>query len=168
VSGVRRRAAFHRVRTPARDPAHATSHHHPNAEERMSPVQHAVTGHVLSFSLADEMRTVRGELGAARERIGRTLVKDGPLRVTLVAVGPGGALEPHRADGPISVHVLDGEIAFEAEGRTWTLGPGDLLALERGIPHAVRSERGGVFLLTVVLADRGATAAPHGADAHAG
>ena len=137
----------------------------------MSPVQHPVTGHVLSFSLADEMRTVRDALGAhgaSRERAGRTLVKDGPLRVTLVAVGAGGGLEAHRAEGPISVHVLEGEIAFEAEGRTWTLGPGDLLALDRGIPHAVRSERGGVFLLTVVLPTGAGSGAQQSADAHAG
>jgi len=134
----------------------------------MSPVQHPVTGHVLVFSLADEMRAVRDALGTARERVGRTLVKDGPLRVTLVAVGAGGGLEAHRAEGPISVHVLEGEIAFEAEGRTWTLGPGDLLALDRGIPHAVRSERGGVFLLTVVLPTGAGSGAQQSADAHAG
>ena len=72
------------------------------------------------------------------------------------------------AEGPISVHVLEGEIAFEAEGRTWTLGPGDLLALAHGIPHAVRSERGGVFLLTVVLPPGAGSGAPQGNDAHAG
>ena len=137
----------------------------------MSPIQHPVTGPVLTFSLADELRAVRDALGAggtSRARIGRTLVKDGPLRVTLVAVGAGGGLEPHRAEGPISVHVLEGEIAFEAEGRTWTLGPGDLLALDHGIPHAVRSERGGVFLLTVVLPPGVGSGAPQSADAHAG
>ena len=134
----------------------------------MSPVQHPVTGHFLRFSLADEMRTVRDALGTSRERVGRTLVKDGPLRLTLVAVGPGGAMEPHRAEGPIAVHVLEGEIVFEAEGQSWTLGAGELLALEHGIPHAVRSERGGVFLLTVVLPPGAGSGASRRADANAG
>src|SRR5690606_22863485 len=54
----------------------------------MSGVQHAVTGTTLSFVLEDEMQTVRENLGSSG-RTGRTLVKDGPLRVTLVGLGAG-------------------------------------------------------------------------------
>ena len=118
----------------------------------MSPVQHPVSGPVLSFSLADELRTVHDELAKTERRIGRTLVKDGPLRVTLVGLNAGGELRPHSAAGPITVHVLEGELEFEAEGRRWTLGAGMLLALNAGITHAVRSTNGGVFLLTLAAA----------------
>lgn len=124
----------------------------------MSPVRHPVTGHALSFSLEEEIRTVRGELASASSRSARTLVKDGPLRVTLVGVNPGGELHPHRADGPITIHVLEGEIELRAEGEAWTLAAGTLLALDAGITHAVRSPRGGIFLLTVVAAAGGGEA----------
>jgi quercetin dioxygenase-like cupin family protein len=117
----------------------------------MSPVQHPVSGSALSFSLAEESRRVRAELGDSRERIARTLVKEGSLRVTLVALRAGGALEPHKAEGPISVHVLEGDVELTADGRTWSLEPGGLLALDAGVTHDVRSSRGALFLLTVAM-----------------
>src|SRR5438094_6783455 len=61
-------------------------------EALMSSIQHRVSGRALSFSLEDEMRKVRQELTSASARIARTLVKDGPLTVTLVAVRSGGGL----------------------------------------------------------------------------
>lgn len=125
----------------------------------MSPVQHPVSGAALSFELAQEMDTVRRELAGASARIARTLVKEGPLRVTLVGVSAGGGLKQHKSDGPISIQVLEGAIEVEAEGRSWPLAAGALLVLEAGLAHAVRSDRGGFFLLTLV-AGGGRTAEP--------
>lgn len=116
----------------------------------MSPVQHPVSGPELMFSLADELRAVREELDAGRERSGRTLVKEGGLRLTLVGVKAGGTIAPHKADGPISVQVLEGEIEFEAHGKSHSLGMGSLFVLDSQVPHSVRSARGGIFLLTMV------------------
>lgn len=120
----------------------------------MSPVQHSVTGPVLSFDLAEEMNTVRAELNAESGRIARTLVKDGPLTVTLVGVSAGGALHVHKADGPISLQGLEGDIEVDANARAWTLAPGALLVLEPGVSHGVRSRGGGFFLLTVIAPRR--------------
>lgn len=114
----------------------------------MSPIQRPVTGSPLTFALADELQIVRQQLGTS-SRTARTLVKNGALRVTLVGLAPGGELAAHSADGPITVHVLEGAIAFEEEGRVHPLAAGSLLALQAGTVHAVRSPEGGVFLLTV-------------------
>ena len=84
-------------------------------------------------------------------RSARTLVKAGPLRVTLVAVAPAGSIAPHHAEGPITVQVLEGEVLFRAGGREHPLRVGDLLALEAGVRHSVESRTGGVFLLTAAL-----------------
>lgn len=122
----------------------------------MSPVQRTISGTALSFSLADELRTLHEELDAAGERIGRTILKNGPLRVTLVGLKPGGTLRSHRADGPITIHVVEGAIDFEVGGTVWPLPAGTLFSLEAGHPHSVTSPGGGIFLLTVVAqaADR--------------
>jgi len=117
----------------------------------MSPVQHPVSGPVLGFDLAEELRIVHEQL-ATTSRSARTLVKNGSLRATLLGLAAGGALASHSADGPITVHVLEGTIEFEAEGKTWPLPAGSLFALDAGIQHSVRSPRGGAFLLTVSLA----------------
>jgi quercetin dioxygenase-like cupin family protein len=131
----------------------------------MSPVQHPIHGRALSFVLDDELRILRQQLEAAPGRLGRTLVKVGPLRATLVGLTPGGALRPHKADGPITLHVLEGTIELEAEGRAWTLAAGMLFALDAGIVHAVTAPRGGIFLLTLVQdRARGADVAPASAD----
>lgn len=79
-------------------------------------------------------------------------MKEGALRVTLVALAPGGSLQEHRAEGPITVHVLAGRIRFTAGMEEWILGEGDLLSLGAGVPHAVESATGGEFLLTVAAA----------------
>lgn len=116
----------------------------------MSPVQRALSGAALSFSLHDELRIVRDELESAGDRVGRTLLKNGPLRATLVALKPGGVLQKHRAEGPITVQVLEGSIDFEVDGNVWPLPAGSLLSLEAGLDHSVSSAAGGIFLLTVV------------------
>lgn len=121
----------------------------------MSPTDHPVNGSALLFSLASEVAALRGELAAGGARAARTLVKEGPLRVTLVGINPGGELRMHRADGPISVHVLEGAIAFQAGGEEWTLAAGALLSLPARVDHAVRAPEGGIFLLTVAIAATG-------------
>jgi quercetin dioxygenase-like cupin family protein len=78
-------------------------------------------------------------------------VKNGSLRATLVGLAAGGTLASHSADGPITVHVLEGAIELEANEQTWSLSSGSLLALDAGIVHDVRAPAGGVFLLTVAL-----------------
>jgi quercetin dioxygenase-like cupin family protein len=79
----------------------------------------------------------------------RTLVKQGPLRLTLVGLGPGGTIRPHQADAPITIHVLEGEILLEAGGDVHRVSNGSLVALDGGVRHAVSAPQGGFFLLTV-------------------
>ena len=121
----------------------------------MSPVDHPITGPALGFSLGDELKAIRDDLAKVPARAGRTLVKDGPLRVTIVGVRPGHGLAEHRAPGPITIHVLEGEIEVTAAGKAWPLAAGMLLALDAGVPHAVTSPAGGVFLLTVMHGPQG-------------
>jgi quercetin dioxygenase-like cupin family protein len=116
------------------------------------PDKRPLSSNVLSFNLGEER--VRVNDRALLERNGRnarTLVKNGPLRVTLVLLQNGGKIAPHRAAGPITVQVLDGEIQFSAAGQDHRLTAGDLLVLDAGVEHHVASEKGGAFLLTVVL-----------------
>jgi len=119
----------------------------------MSPVQHRISGAALSFSLADEMQLLREELAKAPARIGRTLVKDGPLRVILVGIRADRGMHEHRAAGPVTIHVLEGAVDVSADGKNWPLHAGELLALDGGITHAVTSATGGIFLLTVMHGD---------------
>lgn len=124
----------------------------------MSPVHRSLAGEVLTFDLAEEMRLVREELVGGRIRIARTLVKEDSIRLTLVGLAPGGGLDEHDAPGPVTIHVMEGELEVTAGGETATYAAGALIALDRRVRHAVRSLRGAMFLLT--LAASGPDAEP--------
>jgi quercetin dioxygenase-like cupin family protein len=117
----------------------------------MTPVQRTLASDVLAFDLGAEMRIIHEELGDTHARIARTLVKEGPLRLTLVGLNPGGALRSHEAEGPVTIHVLEGEILLDAGGKTRSLAAGALTALDGGVRHAVSSPQGGIFLLTIAV-----------------
>ena len=109
----------------------------------MSPADRTLASDALRFRLQEEQGRLNDT--ALLERSGRnarTLVKQGPLWVTLVRVGAGGRITPHRAAGPITVQVLDGDIRFHAAGRDHRLSAGDLLVLDAGVEHDVNSESG--------------------------
>ena len=111
-----------------------------------------------TFEFADEIAALRRELGQAKSRTARTLVRNAGMSVTLVGIQPGGGLSEHTAPGPITIHVLEGIIGFEAAGRQATLSGGMLLSLDAGIPHAVASATGGIFLLTLAIPARAGSA----------
>lgn len=89
-------------------------------------------------------------------RSARTLIKNGPIRVTLVTLAAGAEISEHQADGPITVQPLQGQIQFSAAGAVHDLGPGQLLSLGAGVRHAVASASGASFLLTVAWVEASA------------
>jgi quercetin dioxygenase-like cupin family protein len=115
----------------------------------MTPVHRSLAGDVIALDLSEEMQIVRDELAEGHARIARTLVKEGPLRLTLVGLSPGGAMHEHEAGGPVTIHVLDGELELNAGGETRAHRVGTLIALDRRVRHAVSSSRGALFLLTL-------------------
>lgn len=112
----------------------------------MSSIDRPLSGAVRVFDLGAEAEVAEAPAGG---RGARTLLKEGPLRLTLVRVSAGGAIPEHHADGPIAVQALEGTLEFVAAGETHVLEPGRLLTLGAGVPHSVRSAGGALFLLTV-------------------
>lgn len=86
-------------------------------------------------------------------RNGRTLVKNGALRVVLIGVAAGGRIPEHRSDGPITIQPIEGSVVVETANESITLGAGDLVSLDGRVEHAVSSSGGGVFLLTIAQSD---------------
>jgi quercetin dioxygenase-like cupin family protein len=116
----------------------------------MSSIQRPLAGDVLVFKLAEEQRTIGQPVAGERESASRTLVKNGPLRVTLVTLAAGGTIKEHKADGPITIQPIHGTLHFSTPDNTYQLTTGDLLALGPAIPHAVASAEGATFLLTIM------------------
>ena len=116
----------------------------------MSSIERPLKGDVMLFDLGEESAHVSdAEIIGRSGRNARTLLKSGPLRVTLIVLGPGGGIPEHHTEGTILVQPLEGRIEFTVAGKSHDLGPGQLLSTGPGVPHAVRSEAGASFLLTV-------------------
>jgi quercetin dioxygenase-like cupin family protein len=116
----------------------------------MSPVDRPLADDVMVFDLKHERDRIAGPAPGGRGA--RTLLKTGPLRVTMVVLAPGATTAEHRADGPITIQPLQGQIRFTAESVVREVGPGQMLCAGPGVPHAVASAEGAVFLLTIVKA----------------
>jgi quercetin dioxygenase-like cupin family protein len=117
----------------------------------MSSIERPLSGDVLCFHLADEREIVRDSpLLEHNGRNARTLLKEGPLRVTLMMLAPGGQIPTHHAAGAITLQVLDGDIQFRALGKDHRLVSGDIVVADAEVEHEVASENGGTFLLTLV------------------
>ncbi len=122
----------------------------------MSSMHRQLDGDVLVHHLKQDERMIDPALLARHGRSARTLVKEGPLRLTIMALAAGGELPAHRAEGPVSIHVLEGAIQFAALGGEYELRTGDVLVFASGVEHSARSVTGAVFLLTVVHCQPGA------------
>ncbi len=116
----------------------------------MSSLHRTITGDVLVQHLTQDALTIDPSLVAERGRSARTLVKEGPLRLTIVQLDEGGHFPEHSTDEPLSVHVLKGEVTFHAVNTDYPLNTGDVLVIAGGVAHSARSSTGAVVLLTVV------------------
>ncbi|MFC3460042.1 MULTISPECIES: cupin domain-containing protein [Massilia] len=57
----------------------------------------------------------------------------------------------HRVEGEMTLLCLEGEIAFDAHGRTIVLRPNEMVYLAGGEPHAIRANVDAVALMTILL-----------------
>lgn len=98
------------------------------------------------MDIAEELCKIRAR---GSEVSSTTLLKTDTLRVVLTALKGGARLHKHHADGRLVVQVLEGEIAFDAEGATRQLPAGTLVSLEAMAQHEVTASTDAVLLLTI-------------------
>jgi hypothetical protein len=86
---------------------------------------HRLSGKLLQFELLDEIPALLDRARTTRTgRTAKTLVKQGPFRITIVAMRKGATMDKHHVDGPISIQVLRGRIQLGTAERTTDFGPG--------------------------------------------
>lgn len=111
---------------------------------------HNLSGKQLQFRLNEERDVLLERTQSSKTgRTAKTLVKEGPLRLTLVALRKGAGMAKHHVDGQASIHVLRGKLAIETERGTTDLSGGDALVLNRGVEYAVRARADSVLLITM-------------------
>jgi len=114
---------------------------------------HRLQDALLKFGVASEADQLRAQaVPSGTGRAAKTLVKEGPIRVTLVALRRGVALEEHHVAGPVTIQVLHGTFRLSTDQGDTDVRAGELVVLDAGIPHAVHAREDCALLLTVAMA----------------
>ncbi|HEY8744640.1 MAG TPA: cupin domain-containing protein [Chloroflexota bacterium] len=105
---------------------------------------------VLSFDLGDEVRQLLEEESWRQTgRTAKTLVKEADLRVVLVVLRHGLAMDPHQTSGPITIQAVSGKLRVNLPDQHVNLAPGQFVALAATLRHSVTAVEDSAFLLTV-------------------
>lgn len=118
-----------------------TGHRRPHPPSMAAPY--------LEFDLATESEQLQREPEWSTGRNAKTLAKYADLRVVLMTLRATTRVPEHRTEGRITIHAISGHLRVRAEGRTFDLPPGGLLALDRGLGHDVEAMEDSVLLLTI-------------------
>jgi quercetin dioxygenase-like cupin family protein len=127
----------------------------PQHEAHHRPHTPSMAERLMEFDLPAEIHRLHAETTWSTGQNARTLIKYDDFRVVLTAIQAKVRIPEHKADGRISVHVLSGHIQLQASGRTFSLRPGGLLAIDQGVPHGVEALEESAFLLTIAWPGRG-------------
>ena len=105
-------------------------------------LQHAVSGERIMLQ--------RGEDDIANFT-SVALVKTDHMELIRLLVTKEKPVPEHRVEGEMTLLCLEGEIAFDAHGRTTILRPSEMIYLAGGEPHAIRANMDSVALMTILL-----------------
>lgn len=108
----------------------------------------------LEFDLAREIEQLRQEPDWGKGQNAKTLIKYDDFRVVLTALRAHARIPDHQTDGRISIQMVRGHVQVRAEGRTFDLPVGRLVALDRGLPHDVEALEDSAILLTIAWPER--------------
>jgi len=106
-------------------------------------------GPCMEFDLPADIHRLHAETTWIAGHNARTLIRYNDFRVVLTALQASTRFPEHKTEGGISVHVLSGHIQVRASGRTFSLRPGGLLALDQRVPHEIEALEENAFLLTL-------------------
>ena len=105
---------------------------------------------LVTIDLASFIKQIRKEkTWKDADRNAITVFKANGLRIVLIAMRKGAEMIKHKADGLISVQVLEGKMVLNTDERSVKLGAGQMLALHEGIPHSLLAKKKTIFLLTL-------------------
>jgi quercetin dioxygenase-like cupin family protein len=114
--------------------------------------EHPLSGDALLFDLEEQASSVLSDAkGGTAGRAARTLVKEGPLRMTIVGFEAGGALADHKASGPVSITVLSGSVQITIGERSEQLSQGQALVVGADVTHSLAAPADAVILLTIAM-----------------
>ena len=123
----------------------------------MSSLTRALTGRHLSFDLEEQVAELRGDDNYVKTgRLGRTLVKQGSLRLTMTVLAEGTEVGTHQAVTPMTLQVLEGRLRYRMGEEEFELEAGDLLFFGPGHAQDIRALEDTALLLTITGGEKDA------------
>lgn len=111
-----------------------------------------LSGKMLTFLIGAEDETLREFAATSKTgRAAETLVKQGSLRITLVALKKGTALPPHQVAGPVSIQTIRGCLRLTTDKGGVDVTAGTLIALGPRVAHTAKAHDDCSILLTFAM-----------------
>jgi quercetin dioxygenase-like cupin family protein len=123
-------------------------------EKKMSNVLRTrrLSGKVLTFLLGEEDDTLRKFAEDSKTgRAGKTLVNEGPLRITLVALKKGTVLPSHHVAGPVSIQTIRGCLTLTTDKGDVDVPAGTLITLGPKVSHTAEARDECAVLITFAM-----------------
>jgi quercetin dioxygenase-like cupin family protein len=79
------------------------------------------------------------------------LIKTDHMELIRLVIPKEKPMPEHWVEGEMTLLCLEGEIAFQAHGRTTILRPNEMVYLAGGEPHAIQANQDAVALMTILL-----------------
>lgn len=105
-------------------------------------IPHASSGDVI------DVRPLGNQIA---QSVTTTLVKSDQIEIIRLVLPAGKEIPPHQVDGPITVQCLEGRVEFQSHGKQQPLAAGQLVYLEGGQSHALKSIEDATVLVTIQL-----------------
>ena len=123
----------------------------------MSSMARALTGENMTFDLEAQIAELRSDEGYTRSgRVGRTLIKAGPFRLTLTVVADGVDIGTHHAVAPMTLQPIEGGVRYTVDGTPFEVSRGDVLFFGPGHAQDIRAQGDTALLLTIATDGEGA------------
>ena len=128
------------------------------AEQKTSTYSktHQLSGNLLSFALNSEAEELQKQAASTKAgHTAKTLVKEGALSVTLVALRAGSSLEAHQVAGPITIQSVRGRLKLTTDAGVAEVPEGGLVVLDAGVTHSAEAVEDCTLLLTLTQPETG-------------
>ena len=121
------------------------------SEHIRQPLRPAAGG-MITVKFADEIARLKGAAEwKSGDRHAVSLVKDDAQNVVLMVLKKGVHLHEHHTKGPITVQVVSGSIRFIGGPQQRIISAGEMVGLDRGIPHSLEAlEESALILVTAI------------------
>lgn len=88
---------------------------------------------------------------ADSDRNSVTIFKSETMRIVLIGLHQDAELKPHKANGTLSIQVLDGKLEFMTEQQITQIERGQMIAVQDNVAHSVKALTASFFLLTLAF-----------------